>query len=344
MFKLKKLIRAVFFVVIFIILFNGVFKVLWLDKNSIGYFYDEPKNSLDIVYIGASNVHYHFNSLLAYNLYGYTTGLMSSGGQSFLGTLNLIKEAERLQNPELYIIDLTNAYHFNFYEGDVRKLIDSIPFSSNRTMLVSNILQHSGVKKEDYINYYFSYLVYHNRWKDISKINFVGDSKIYKGFYLNPLSVSTESFSSSFLWDNSKEKISDDVKRVLDDLITYIKENNLNVLFVVPIRFNSGMIKLNTVISLLEENDFLVINFNKVKELNIDYQNDFYNKEHLNVYGSTKYTLYFAKYLKEHYDLLDHRDDKKYVSWNKEYERFKNDFNLLTKKDYDSLLLEYQNI
>ena len=78
--------------------------------------------------------------------------------------------------------------------------------------------------------------------------------------------------------------------------------------------------------------------------LHINFENNLYNNDHLNIYGSTKYTLYFAKYLKEHYDLPDHRDDKNYASWNKEYERLKTDFNKLTKKNYDDILNEYSSL
>ena len=57
---------------------------------------------------------------------------------------------------------------------------------------------------------------------------------------------------------------------------------------------------------------------------------------------ATKYTLYFSKYLKENYDLPDHRDDKKYNSWKTEYKKFKKQYKKLTKNNFDDLLKEYQ--
>ena len=68
---MKKVLKSIIFVLIFIFILNKAIKVLWLPKNALSYFYDEPKNSLDIVYIGASNVHTHFNTTLAYEQYGF---------------------------------------------------------------------------------------------------------------------------------------------------------------------------------------------------------------------------------------------------------------------------------
>ena len=97
---------------------------------------------------------------------------------------------------------------------------------------------------------------------------------------------------------------------------------------------------MNSAIKILIENNLDVINFNTLEEFNknIDYSHDFYDYGHLNVYGATKYTLYFSKYLKERYDLPDHRDDQKYKSWDEEYESFKGQYKKLTNKDFENLL------
>ena len=44
----------------------------------------------------------------------------------------------------------------------------------------------------------------------------------------------------------------------------------------------------------------------------------------------------------ENYNLEDHHYDSKYKSWEKEYERFKQDFKKITNKNFDDILLEYQ--
>ena len=124
------------------------------------------------------------------------------------------------------------------------------------------------------------------------------------------------------------------------ELIKYIKSNNLNVLFVIPKRcFEETEIKqLNNASKIIKQNELDIINFNTLDDFKVDFNMDFYNRAHLNVYGSTKYTLYFSKYLKENYKLKNHKEDEKYSSWNSEYERFKIDFNKLTGKKFDELI------
>ncbi len=313
---MKKLLRCFIFLTIFMVLFVNVFKVLWMDNSPLSHFYREPKNSIDIAYIGASNVYVHFNSTLAFQLYGFSTGLLSGGSQPFLGVKYLLKDAKKLQNPKLYIIDLAKSGSSSFSESGFRGITDSMPFSKNRSELIDEGLKYLDVKKEDYYTYYFSHFIYHNRWKDLGKANFSLEDNFYKGFFLGNSSVTTKHFSSRYIWPSKSIPIDDKAKEILFSLINYIKDNNLNTLFVIPIRFygNEEAQRINTVVSILEENNFDVINFNKVSGLHINFENNLYNNDHLNIYGSTKYTLYFAKYLKEHYDLPDHRDDKNYAS------------------------------
>ena len=95
---------------------------------------------------------------------------------------------------------------------------------------------------------------------------------------------------------------------------------------------------LNNEINYIEKEGYKVLNLYQDKVIDIDYNHDLYNYGHLNVYGASKYTIYLANYLKENYNLPDHRQDKKYSSWNEEYIRFKNKFKELTKEDYEEVI------
>lgn len=302
--------------------------------------YDEPKNSMDIIYIGGSNAHHHFNSLLAYELYGFTTGFLATGSQPFISIKYLIMESQKYQKPDLYIIDLTriqDSMKTSFAEQSIREVTDILKLNKNKLDLINEILNYSNIDKNEYINYYFNFLIYHNSWKNISYNNF--HPPIYKGYYFwdNATDIVPQ---ENYYWDETIVKLPDKNKKILLDLINYIKSNELNVLFVIPKRtfWYPGQEMLNDAISIICKSGFKVINFNKIEDLNIDFATDFYDSGHLNVYGATKYTLYFSQYLKKNYHLNDHRDDKLYVSWEEQYQIFKRDFNARTFKEFDSLL------
>ena len=166
--NMKNLLKSITFIFIFCILFLVTFKFFWLTKNPITYFYDEPKNTLDIVYVGASNVFNHFNSTLAFSEYGYATGLISFNSVPFVSIEYLLKEFEDYQDPQLYIIDISNlADDFSkLEEGPIRRVTDSIKSSKNRTELINKILSYTDTPKEDYKYYYYSFFTYHDLWKE----------------------------------------------------------------------------------------------------------------------------------------------------------------------------------
>ena len=190
---MKKVIKSIIFLLILCIFFYNIINIFWLEKNSISYFYEEPKNSLDIAYIGSSTVFCHFNSVLAYDLYGFTTGILASPAQPFILTKYVMDECEKYQKPKLYIIDIYQlASELNKYyeEVNLRDVTDAMKFSRNRTNAIKAFLEPLDLGEnnpnyksgDNYINYEFSFLLYHNMWKHLSNKNFVGSLDLYKGF------------------------------------------------------------------------------------------------------------------------------------------------------------------
>ena len=338
---MKKILKSVIFIFIFVILFSYTFHILWLDKTGITYFFEEPSNSLDVVYVGASNAFNHFNPVLAYNKYGYTTGLLSTSSEPFATMEYMIKEAEKYQSPRLYIIDITKVTDdlYGVSEAAIRKSLDSIKFSKNRIDAINETLKYKKINKQEYINYYFSFLKYHNRWKEISSIQTSENNDLYKGYVLDNLHIGVKK-NKEYKWQEGTTKLLSNNEKLLIKLINSMKVNKSKVLFIIPKRFfkEEYILQLNYATDIIKENGFNVINFNTLEDLIIDTSSEYFDEEHLNVYGATKFTLYFSKYIKENYDLPDHRNDEKYDSWKSEYERFKTNFNILTNRNFDELL------
>ena len=337
---MKRLIKISLFVFLFIVLWKLVFSFLTVQKNSIGLFYDEPKNSLDVMYYGSSSAYAFYNTTLAFSKYGYTTGMMSSDGQPFIALKYLIKEAHKYQKPKVDIIDI-DCISFgvgDISEGDMRRVIDNMKLSKNRLDLTKRLLEYYKNGEIDELSYYLSFLYYHSSWKDIS-IEKIKPSKIFKGTLLSDMTVAI-SPQEEQEWIFDETPIGGDDLEVFLDLIKYVKDEKINAVFVIPKRILSSdvMKRLNYVTRIAKENDIEVINFNILDDFDVNYKTDFYNQSHLNTNGSTKYTLYLSNYLKSNYDLPDHRKDKKYESWNETYEKYKERYKELTSRDFESLL------
>ncbi len=339
---MKKIIKTIVFLLIFFIIFVAIFDKLWLKKNSLSYFFEEPKNSFDVVYVGSSNAFIHFNTTLAFDTWGFTTGLLSASSQSFITTKYLIKQSQKYQNPKLYVIDLgLVATDFDiFTEENVRVGTDVLMFSKNRIDLINEILKYDDKIDKNSFNYYFSFMLYHNRWKDIFKGSLDRQNlNVYKGYSLTDDSFKTLK-KDSFKWYEKTGTLQDENYQVLLELLDYLDNEKINVLFVVPARpyENAEMARINDAVSIIESRNYKVINFNTLDDFDINYSTDLKDTCHLNVWGSTKYTLYFSKYLINNYDLPNHKSDKNFASWEEEYKRFKNSYFKKTNEKFEIFL------
>ena len=117
------------------------------------------------------------------------------------------------------------------------------------------------------------------------------------------------------------------------DVIRCCKENGIE-LFVVQIpvgryrgddwpTFTDDMLKMaNTFYDYLSQKGIPHKFYQKTKELGIDWEKDYADSTHLNAYGALKASENLGAYLKELYDLPDHRSEEKYRQWNIDAEHF----------------------
>lgn len=337
---MKNLVKIILFIVLFIFIWNIVFSILRIQKNSIELFYDEPKNSLDVMYYGSSSTYAFYNAPLAYNEFGFTTGIRASDGQPFNALKYLSMESLKYQNPKVSVFDVDSiAYNATIVnEGDIRKVIDNMKMSKIRMDLTDELLDFYIDSDAEKLSYYLPFLYYHSSWKDLNSDKLYAN-KLFKGSILSKLSVSVEPQEKQE-WVVGDAKLTDNEYKMINDLIKYINDSKINAIFVISKRrfSDEAMQKFNTLTKLANQGNIKVINFNLLDDFDVNYETDFYNRNHLNTSGSIRYTLYLANYLKEHYNLDDHRGDKKYASWDKAFDKYKKRYNKLTKNDYENVL------
>lgn len=163
--KVKNLFKAIIFLLIFVILFSGVSKAFTAPGDYRNYqwiagFYEEPKDSLDAVYIGSSNCDAFWNPLVAWEKYGITVYPFNSNTQPIIAAEHLIKEVRKTQPNALIILNtntlgmkmMTNVrYHY---------LLDYLPFSLNKLSLTHYLSQEAGVSFEESLEFYFPIIRY----------------------------------------------------------------------------------------------------------------------------------------------------------------------------------------
>ncbi len=299
--------------------------------SAMGLSVSEP---VDAVFIGSSVMHMSYAPMLAWEQEGIATYSFTWDALTAESIEYAIQEIYKSQSPQLLVIDLKPFEYRDRVglnsEAEIRNFSDAIPYSINRLNYLMKVVPDN-VNEEgnkDIANYIFDIAKYHTLWgtTGADSIRSWNNSvrSIDKGF-----SYSTNVGTPDPFMDNSnitsKATPSDYIQGVFQDLLSYCQTLDCEVLFLVttysePVEHREYY---NYYATLIEEAGYDYVNMNDhQKEVNIDFNTDFYDGGHLNLDGAFKYTEYVAKYLVETYNLPDRSEDPTYAQWDEDYEKW----------------------
>ena len=175
---------------------------------------------------------------------------------------------------------------------------------------------------EDKWSYHFDLALYHTRYNEMP-YDIDWNMKVLKNEYEHPYKgyftiKRTEKIKKNIVKTDKQNEPSEETALILDSLLAQLKETGKKALFIVSPYEETKEHKeiYNWVEQRVTNAGFDFLDANEFRdEMKLDYGNDFYNNSHVNLYGSNKYTDFLAKYLKNHYDMKDHRGDEKYKGW-----------------------------
>ena len=347
--KIKKIICCISFLCILGTVFMKItylFSETGYNRlNIVGIKEEEP---LDMVYVGASAAFTYWQPLKAWNDYGFTSYSYATVGLPAESLKHCIEEVLKTQDPELFVVD---ARPFQLWsenvDAHVRHGADSMDYSLNRFSLVRDYFNSRTVTEDvDVLSHYLQIIKYHSNYQEVlskeenwKMINNKSNSE-YKGWtfmeYHCPLEKPT-----GFETDQCTE-LPEGSRQILDDLLDFCKEKELKVLFVVCPYFitEEDQKVYNTIQKIVEKEGFDFLNTNLyLDEMNLDFQTDFNDCNHVNCFGAEKYTDFLEKYLVNHYSLPDHRGEEVYASWDDLYIQFKED-ETITKANVQKMIDE----
>ncbi len=299
-------------------------------------FYHEPKNSLDVVFVGPSTVYDDFIPTYAYEKYGYTSYNYASAGQTISVTKYSISEIIRMQNPQLIVVDLNSVSYTTEEKEEIslREFIDSIPNSNNK----KRIRKETGTDKD--ISFDIKLLQYHNNWKDPAS---VGTNAIFNIYKMSNKKSYLKGFCSvGKIWsqegyeivdmDDQTYPIGEYNETKLRELIEYCNSlENQKFVFVRYPRFSiqgyneNSHRQANYVRAILAEYGYDYTDFSMDMADYLDPLNDYADPEHLNYYGARKFTDKMSEFLIDNYGLEENKDEKVKNEWDKNLNKV-NDF------------------
>lgn len=314
---LKLIALIVPLVIIFAIFQEYLFTYKDYNTLRIENFYKEEAHSLDVVFMGASEVFTGYSPAAAYEEFGFTSYMYAMDSNRGSLYLSQLKEVLKHQSPEVLFVDVGGflvADDSALYEdARMRIYVESIPFSANK---VQTIMEYP---YEDKFSLFMPLMMHHGdldsawlHFKDAVKkvvcyptppVDIRGITTV-TGIYTGPGDARIPA-------DPDTYRITDNCKAHLQEFLDYCRYEKLdNIVFVnFPRRIadenkNTVMILLKQVEEILASYDYPLLNLqNEMERIGIDINRDFYNEHHMNIYGQEKLTGFFGNLLMNEYGL-----------------------------------------
>ena len=326
--KPKTVVRVLVFLLVAALIYGALSRLLAVnnatEQQYVRSFYLEPKHSLDVMILGASETFTDYCAPLAWQHAGFTSyPLAVSAAQ---GTIypSMLREAAKRQSPGVYVVEVngflyTAAEREELSAGALHKWFDTLPLSADKIAAI-----RESVPAGERSSYYMPLLKYHTNWKNIADVR-------------QSLSLQKQartvgySYTKPFLSISAHLLESDEIPVRQQDLDAFNEQSlrtfcetakDLGLEHVLFARFpHRTVIENNDDVfakfaAVVQEYGYDFVNFDtQMDAIGLDPLDDFANAEHLNIFGAEKFTPYLADYLTAHYDLNSTHSDKVTAEW-----------------------------
>ncbi len=290
----------------------------------------EEEDSLGVIFLGSSAIYRYICSPQLWDEQGFTSYVYGTAGQPFEATQFLMEECLYSQNPDLFVVEIRSLINYSETLNAGKELSGTKRAYYLQLILDSMSHQTTRLKFIDYMNgeistddalSWFMDLINDPNW-DWDFFN--NEKNKLKG---NKTVAKHEDLSADFFDVTGLEEADVEnaayVLKLIDDLAAYAKENNIQILFVsTPYVENENTIALeNNLGKYIETLGFNYLNCNyHYEEMGIDFAKDFYNDEHVNVYGAIYTTSFIGQYITDNYDVTTSYDKAVVKDWDKSYD------------------------
>lgn len=327
----KIIIKIICFLLIGYLLLSIITKIFvpkWItaEDNRMSYIikglYKEPKNSVDVVFMGNSDVYRGISPITLWDEYGIVSYDFASSGQRMWTAYYLMEECLKYQKPELIVLNMDSAFNESeCSESNYRKVFDNLKFSKNKIEAVTD--KAFKFKKKEILTYFFPIARFHSRWSELSDEDFINAFKIekydLKGMDLN-IDIKPFNNAENYMNEERPEKeIGPKCSKYLEKMIKLCEKNNIKLLLIeLPSAESWSYYLSNKIQEFADEQglEFIDMNLN-YKEFGFDWKTDTADEgDHLNVYGAEKVSKYLGKIIQEKYNIKNRKNDKEYETWN----------------------------
>lgn len=345
----KSILKIVAFLLILLMVlirWNSIFKFKWGDGvYQVEKFYELPKDSVDLLFVGSSHAIVNFNVGKLYDDYGITSFVFGGAMQPMWNSYYALKEALKTQKPKLIVLEGYSVCFTGNYAIDQYLIKNYNGYKPSKNKM--DILKVSA-PEEKQKEIFLEYPAYHTRYTNLDRGDFlknVGDIYYddWKGEAYPDVTARLAHMDISTV--SEIQKLPPKIEEYYRKTIELAKEKDIDIIvFVAPyagVNVDDAM-RYNAAEMIAREYEVPFINCNlKLDEIGIDYQTDGMDYSHLNYKGSEKVTKYLGDHVLNDYNLPDHRGDDRYATWQRhaDYVReYLYNLRLIDTNDADALI------
>jgi hypothetical protein len=333
-FRFAKIVTFSILLTVTISSFFSVFRIKsWAGISEMDIFYKLPKNTVDALILGTSHAFIDINPAILFSEYGITSFVLGGSAQPLWNTYFYLCEALRTQKPKVVILEAYGAVSMDEYASIIQNT-----FGMKPSIRYINALKASAPKK-DFWKLFFRFIMYHNRYTTLSKIDFSPnmqpDVKSQWNIGGYNLWIDWKGFLAVYnIWPFERPDVDNVIDRspMLTKTELYYRaiielciKNNIPLEIVItPYVISSQHMQiLNYAYDIALEYNIQFTNLNNsYDEIGYDFSLDMADWSHANHRGSTKISRYIGTILKEKYSLNDNRNNQLYASWQRNADHF----------------------
>ena len=168
----KKWIRGGIFLCLVLLLLSNLNRILCVKSphgvDQARYLYVQPKNKIDVLFLGSSHVHCNVNTQLLWDEYGMAAYLMTGAEQPLWNSYYNLKEALKTQKPKLVVLDMfcPSRFYDDFQPGWADENLDGMRISLNKLEAVYTSVQ------EEQSHFFLGFTEYHSRYDQLTTEDF----------------------------------------------------------------------------------------------------------------------------------------------------------------------------
>lgn len=330
--------RALFLVGLVVLLclaltgFHNVFSFKYEDGiYNLKRFYNLEDNTVDCLVLGSSHAYENINPAVIWEEAGIATYDLCSSAQPMWNTYYYLKEALKTQSPQLVVLDVYSlVYEDDYMDNDPSRIIKNI-YGLKPSKIYFEAFRDS-VRKENWKLYGLQYIQYHNRYTDLTSVDFGRENQELEYSMGGAINWEIGGFEEPKI-NNSGEIVpipyrQEEYYRKIIDLC---EESNVELFICVTPhagynQYNTSEMGIfNAAKEIAESNSVPFVNFNDYyDEIGMDWSKDCADAVHLSYLGNEKFSRFLAKYLMDNYSWDNHTGSEGFESWEKSQQIYRN--------------------